>query len=144
MSSFNKTILIGTLGRDPEVKYTPGGTAVCDLSLAINRSWFDKNSNSRKDEVCWVPVTLFGRQAEVASEYLKKGREVLIEGRLKMDEWDDKETGKKMQRLKVIAENMTMLGKKDGEGVQDNRSPADSFYDKPEGGSGFDQDDVPF
>lgn len=142
MASFNKTIVVGTLGRDPEVKYTPGGTAVCDLSLAVNRSWFDKNSNSRKEEVCWVPVTLFGRQAEVASEYLKKGREVLIEGRLKMDEWDDKDTGKKMQRLKVISENMTMLGKKDGEGG-DSRSEADKFYDRPPANSTPDED-VPF
>lgn len=141
MASFNKTIIVGTLGRDPEVKYTPGGTAVCDLSLAVNRSWFDKNSNSRKEEVCWVPVTLFGRQAEVASEYLKKGREVLIEGRLKMDEWDDKDTGKKMQRLKVISESMTMLGGKSEGG--DSRSPAESFYDRPAAG-GVDSDDVPF
>lgn len=141
MASFNKTIIVGTLGRDPEVKYTPGGTAVCDLSLAVNRSWFDKNSNSRKEEVCWVPVTLFGRQAEVSSEYLKKGREVLIEGRLKMDEWDDKDTGKKMQRLKVISESMTMLGCKSEGG--DSRSPADSFYDRPAAG-GVDSDDVPF
>lgn len=144
MASFNKTIIVGTLGRDPDVKYTPGGTAVCDLSLAVNRSWFDKNSNSRKEEVCWVPVTLFGRQAEVASEYLKKGREVLVEGRLKMDEWQDKETGKNVQRLKVISENMTMLGKKDGEGGgQDNRSEAEKFYDRPPA-AGADSDDVPF
>jgi single-strand DNA-binding protein len=110
MASFNKVILIGNLTRDPQVKYTPGGTAVTEIGLAVNRQWFDKQSNSRKEEVTFVDVTLWGRTAEVAGEYLAKGRPVLIEGRLQTDSWDDKETGQKRSKLRVVGENMTMLG----------------------------------
>ncbi|MFH1304610.1 MAG: single-stranded DNA-binding protein [Planctomycetota bacterium] len=110
MASFNKVILVGNLTRDPQVRYTPGGTAVGEIGLAVNRSWFDKGSNSRKEEVTFIDVTLWGRSAEVASEYLAKGRPVLIEGRLQLDQWDDKESGQKRSKLKVIGENMTMLG----------------------------------
>ena len=144
MASFNKVILVGNLTRDPQVRYTPGGAAVAEIGLAVNRSWFDKNSNSRKEETTFVDVTLWGRTAEVASEYLTKGRSVLIEGRLQLDQWDDKESGQKRSKLKVVGENMTMLGKKDGEGGgQDNRSEADKFYDRPPA-AGADSDDVPF
>ncbi len=110
MASFNKVILVGNLTRDPQVRYTPGGSAVAEVGLAVNRSWFDKNSNSRKEETTFVDVTLWGRTAEVASEYLTKGRSVLIEGRLQLDQWDDKESGQKRSKLKVVGENMTMLG----------------------------------
>jgi len=110
MASFNKVILVGNLTRDPQVRYTPGGSAVAEVGLAVNRSWFDKNSNSRKEETTFVDVTLWGRTAEVASEYLTKGRSVLIEGRLHLDQWDDKESGQKRSKLKVVGENMTMLG----------------------------------
>lgn len=115
MASFNKVILVGNLTRDPEVKYTTGGTAVADIGLAVNRTWFDQKSNERKEDVSFIEVTLFGRQAEVAGEYLAKGRSVLIEGRLQMDSWDDKDTGKKRTKLKVVGEQMTMLGGR-GEG----------------------------
>ena len=141
MASFNKVILVGNLTRDPQVRYTPGGSAVAEIGLAVNRSWFDKNSNSRKEETTFVDVTLWGRTAEVASEYLTKGRSVLIEGRLQLDQWDDKESGQKRSKLKVVGENMTMLGKKDDEGT---RSPADSFYDNPDSGQSDQLDDVPF
>ena len=115
MASFNKVILMGNLTRDPEVRYTPSGTAVSEVGLAVNRSWFDKQSNQRKEEVTFVDVTLWGRQAEVAGEYLSKGRGVLIEGRLQLDQWDDKETGQKRSKLRVVGENMTMLpGRGDG------------------------------
>ncbi len=110
MASFNKVIVMGNLTRDPQVKYTPGGTAVTEIGLAVNNTWFDKQSNSRKEEVTFVDVTLWGRTAEIAGEYLAKGRPVLIEGRLKTDSWDDKETGKKRSRMTVVGENMTMLG----------------------------------
>lgn len=143
MASFNKVILVGNLTRDPELRTTPGGASVGEIGLAVNRSWFDKNSNSRKEETTFVDVTLWGRTAEVASEYLTKGRPVLIEGRLQLDQWDDKESGQKRSKLKVVGENMTMLGKKDGEGGQDNRSPADTFYDRTPANSAPD-DDVPF
>jgi len=143
MASFNKVILVGNLTRDPDLRTTPGGASVGEIGLAVNRSWFDKNSNSRKEETTFVDVTLWGRTAEVANEYLTKGRSVLIEGRLQLDQWDDNESGQKRSKLKVVGENMTMLGKKDGEGGQDTRTEAEKFYDKPEGGSGPD-DDVPF
>lgn len=110
MASFNKVILVGNLTRDPEVRYIPSGTAVCELGLAVNRTWFDKQSNSRKEDTTFVDVTLWGRTAEIAGEYLSKGRSVLIEGRLQLDTWDDKETGKKRSKLKVVGEQMTMLG----------------------------------
>ena len=110
MSSFNKVILLGNLTRDPQVRYTPGGTAVAELGLAVNRTWFDQKTNSRRDETTFVDVTLWGRQAEVAGEYLAKGRQVLIEGRLQLDTWDDKETGQKRSKLRVVCENMRMIG----------------------------------
>jgi single-strand DNA-binding protein len=115
MASFNKVILMGNLTRDPEVRYTPSGTAVSDVGLAVNRRWFDKASNQSKEETTFVDVTLWGRTAEVAGEYLSKGRPVLIEGRLQLDSWEDKETGQKRSKLKVVGEQMTMLGTR-GEG----------------------------
>ena len=155
MASFNKVILVGNLTRDPEVKYTSGGTAVTDIGLAVNRYWFDKQSNEKKEETTFVDVTLWGRQAELAGEYLSKGRPVLIEGRLQLDTWDDKTTGQKRSKLRVVGETMQFLGgKPDGGGGRTGggggggqRSappePADAFYDDtpsgpPEGG------DVPF
>ncbi len=141
MARLNRVFLIGNLGQKPDAKFTPGGTAECEISIAVNRSWFDKNANSRKEETTWVPITLFGRTAEVASEYLTKGRSVLIEGRLQLDQWEDKESGQKRIKLKVICENMTMLGGKGG--GEDSRTPAEKFYDKPAGGEPVNED-VPF
>jgi single-strand DNA-binding protein len=115
MASYNKVILIGNLTRDPQVRYTPKGTAVAEIGLAVNRTWFDKASNSRKDETTFVDITLWGREAEVASEYLSKGRPVMIEGRLQLDTWDDKESGQKRSKLRVVCEHMQMLGSR-GEG----------------------------
>ncbi len=112
MASFNKVILIGNLTRDPQVKYTTGGTAVTEIGLAVNRRWLDKQSNQWKDETTFVDVTLWGRTAEIAGEYLAKGRPVLIEGRLQLDTWDDRESGQKRSKLRVVGENMTMLGGK--------------------------------
>jgi len=110
MASFNKVILVGNLTRDPQVRYTPGGTAVAEVGLAVNRTWFDQKSNQRREETTFVDVTLWGRQAEVAGEYLTKGRSVLIEGRLQLDQWEDKDSGQKRSKLRVVGENMTMLG----------------------------------
>ncbi|GIX03253.1 MAG: single-stranded DNA-binding protein [Planctomycetaceae bacterium] len=109
MASFNKVILMGNLTRDPVLKYTPAGTAVTEIGLAINRSWQDRQSNQRREETTFIDVTLWGRQAEIAGEYLKKGRTVLIEGRLQTDSWEDKETKQKRSRVRVVAENMTMI-----------------------------------
>lgn len=109
MASLNRVLLIGNLTRDPEVRYTPKGTAVADIGIAVNRIYSGEDGE-RKEEATFVDVTLWGRQAEVAQEYLKKGRQVFIEGRLQLDTWDDKQTGQKRSRLRVVAENMQMLG----------------------------------
>jgi len=115
MASFNKVILLGNLTRDPEVRYTPKGTAVTDLGLAVNRTYTADNGEKR-EEVTFVDVTFWGRTAEVAGEYLKKGRPVFVEGRLQLDSWDDKTSGQKRTKLKVIGENMQMLGSPRGAG----------------------------
>lgn len=117
MASYNKVLLLGNLTRDPQVRYTPGGTAVAELGLAVNRTWFDKQANQKKEETTFVDVTLWGRQAEVAGEYLSKGRSVFIEGRLQLDQWEDKTSGEKRSKLKVVAEAMQMVGgRNDGGG----------------------------
>jgi single-strand DNA-binding protein len=109
MASFNKVILLGNLTRDPEVRYTPKGSAVCDLGLAVNRAYTLENGEKR-EEVTYVDVVLWARLAEIAGEYLKKGRPVFIEGRLQLDTWDDKQSGQKRSKLRVIGETMQLLG----------------------------------
>lgn len=113
MASFNKVILIGNLTRDPEVRYTPKGSAVCDLGLAVNRAYTLDNGEKR-EEVTFVDVVLWARLAEIAGEYLKKGRPVFIEGRLQLDTWDDKQSGQKRSKLRVIGETMQLLGSRPG------------------------------
>src|SRR5207302_9874365 len=115
MASFNKVILLGNLTRDPEVRYTPKGSAVCDLGIAINRQ-YTLDSGEKREEVTFVDVVLWARLAEIAGEYLKKGRSVFIEGRLQLDTWDDKQSGQKRSKLRVIGENMQMLGSRPGGG----------------------------
>ena len=110
MANFNKVVLVGNLTRDPDVRQTPGGMSVTDLGLAVNRTWTDRNTNQRNEETTFVDVTCWGRTAEIAGEYLSKGRAVLIEGRLKLDEWNDRESGQRRTKLKVVCENMQMLG----------------------------------
>ena len=109
MANLNKVMLIGNLTRDPEVRYTPKGTAVAEIGMAINRFYTGEN-NEKREETTFVDVTLWGRQAEVAGEYLKKGRPVYIEGRLQLDSWEDKQTGQKRNKLKVVAEVLQLLG----------------------------------
>jgi len=115
MASVNRVILIGNLTRDPEVRYTPKGTAVSDIAMAVNRVR-TRDDGNRIEEVTFVDVTLWGRQAEVAGQYLAKGRSVYIEGRLQLDTWDDKATGQKRSRLRVVGENMQFLGGGQGGG----------------------------
>src|SRR5579872_1178580 len=150
MASFNKVILLGNLTRDPQVKYTPSGAAVAEIGLAVNRYWFDKQTNSRREETTFVDVTLWGRDAEVAGEYLAKGRPVLIEGRLQLDTWDDKTTGQKRSKLHVVGERMQMLGSR-GEGGggggggssrSSNAAHAESSSDGPPIGH-FDSESAP-
>ncbi len=109
MANVNKVMLIGNLTRDPEVRYTPKGTAVTDVGMAINRIRTGENGE-RIEETTYVDVTLWGRQAELAGQYLSKGRSVYIEGRLQLDTWDDKTTGQKRSKLRVVGENMQFLG----------------------------------
>jgi single-strand DNA-binding protein len=144
MANLNKVLLLGNVTRDPEVRYTPKGSAVCDLGVAVNRA-YTTDSGEKREEVTFVEVTLWGRTAEVASEYLKKGRPVFIEGRLQMDTWDDKQTGQKRTRLRVVAENMQLLGGRPsgggeptGEGRQTSAPPKKSAPSEP------DEDEIPF
>ena len=109
MASFNKVILLGNLTRDPEVRYTPKGSAVCDLGIALNRVYTTEGGEKR-EEVTYVDVVLWSRLAEIAGEYLKKGRPIFIEGRLQLDTWDDKQSGQKRSKLRVIGETMQLLG----------------------------------
>src|ERR1039457_4294801 len=109
MASFNKVILLGNLTRDPEVRYTPKGSAVCDLGVAVNRQ-YTLDSGEKREEVTFVDVVLWARLAEIAGEYLKKGRPVFIEGRLQMDSWEDKQSGQKRTKLRVVGETMQLLG----------------------------------
>ena len=145
MANLNKVLLLGNVTRDPEVRYTPKGSAVCDLGIAVNRA-YTTDSGEKREEVTFVDVTLWGRTAEVASEYLKKGRPVFIEGRLQMDSWDDKQTGQKRTRLRVVAENMQVLGGRTPGGAADatGASRQTSTPPKPSAPSEPDEDEVPF
>ena len=115
MASINKVILIGNLGRDPEVRYTPNGAAVCNVSVATTRNWKDKNSGDKVEETEWHRVVFYDRLAEIAGEYLKKGRPVYVEGRLKTRKWQDKD-GKDNYTTEIVAEQMQLLGGREGGG----------------------------
>ncbi|MGE5450379.1 MAG: single-stranded DNA-binding protein [Acidobacteriota bacterium] len=115
MASINKVILIGNLGRDPEVRYTPSGAAVCNVSVATTRNWKDKNSGDKVEETEWHRVVFYDRLAEIAGEYLKKGRPVYVEGRLKTRKWQDKD-GKDNYTTEIVAEQMQLLGGREGGG----------------------------
>ncbi|HEY4415289.1 MAG TPA: single-stranded DNA-binding protein [Verrucomicrobiae bacterium] len=109
MASFNKVILMGNLTRDPELRYTPKGTAIAKIGLAVNRVWTNE-AGEKKEEVTFVDVDVFGRTAENVGQYMRKGRPIMIEGRLKLDQWDDKQSGQKRSKLGVIAETVQFLG----------------------------------
>jgi single-strand DNA-binding protein len=147
MASFNKVILLGNLTRDPEVRYTPKGSAVCDLGIAVNRV-YTTDSGEKREEVTYVDVVLWARLAEIAGEYLKKGRPVFIEGRLQMDSWDDKQTGQKRTKLRVVGESMQLLGGRPGgagggaETTGDNRQA--SAPPKAQAPAQPDEDEIPF
>ena len=160
MASINKVILIGNLGRDPEVRYTPSGAAVCNVTVATSRNWKDKNSGEKVEETEWHRVVFYDRLAEIAGEYLKQGRSVYVEGRLKTRKWQDKE-GKDNYTTEIVADNMQMLGSREGMGGGDeggSRSDSSSrpaqrpAANKPaasptsKSSTGFDDmdDDIPF
>jgi single-strand DNA-binding protein len=122
MASVNKVIIVGNLGRDPEVRYTPSGSAVCNVSVATTRNWKNKESGEKQEETEWHRVVFYDRLAEIAGEYLKKGRSVYVEGRLKTRKWQDKE-GKDQYTTEIIAMEMQMLGSREGAsgGASDDR-----------------------
>ena len=154
MSSFNKVMVMGNITRDIEVRYTPKGTAVTDLGVATNRRV--KQGEEWVDEVTFVDVTLWGRTAELAGQYLSKGRPVFIEGRLQMDTWTDSQTGKQRSKLKVVGENMQFLGSGGNQGGGGNSQPPARQQERPappqQGGAATsstdnfddDDDDIPF
>ena len=109
MPSFNKVVLVGNLTKDPELRYTPKGTAVAKFGIGINRTWKNE-AGETKEEATFVDVDAFGRTAEVIGQYLKKGRPILMEGRLRLDQWDDKQTGQKRSKLGVVVEGFQFLG----------------------------------
>jgi single-strand DNA-binding protein len=118
MANYNKVILIGNLTRDPELRFTGKGTAIAKLSLAINRTWRDAASGELKEEATFVDIDAFGKQAETLGKYVKKGSPIMIEGRLRLDTWEDKQTNQKRSRLGVVLENFQFLG--------GNRAPEDA------------------
>lgn len=125
MASFNKVILLGNLTRDPQLKYLPSQTPVVEFGLACNRK-FKSQSGEMREEVAFIECSAFGRQAEVINQYCQKGRPLFVEGRIKYDQWDDKQSGAKRSRLTVVVENFQLLGSGGGAGG-------------PGGGGGYDE-----
>ncbi len=123
MASFNKVILMGNLTRDPELRYTPKGMAIAKFGIAVNRVWTNE-AGEKKEEVTFVDVDVFGRTAENVGQYMRKGRPILVEGRLKLDQWDDKQTGQKRSRLGVVADTVQFLGGAPGGGEGGASAPA--------------------
>ncbi|MEO6785165.1 MAG: single-stranded DNA-binding protein [Chthoniobacteraceae bacterium] len=115
MPNLNKVMLMGNLTRDPEIKYTPKGTAIANFGIAVNRTYTPEGGEKR-EEVTFIDLEAFGRTAEIIGEYFKKGRPIFIEGRLKLDQWDDKTTGKKMSKLRVVVDTFEFLGSREGGG----------------------------
>jgi single-strand DNA-binding protein len=150
----NKVILVGNLGKDPEVRYTSGGQAVASLRIATSRSWTDKQSGQRKEETEWHDVEVWGKQAELCGEYLAKGRQVYVEGRLKTDKWQDKQSGQERYRIKIVADSVRFLSSGGGGQRSAGRPPANDEMGGPP--PGFDEgpgsgghgsgnpDDIPF
>jgi single-strand DNA-binding protein len=152
MASFNKVILAGNLTRDPELRYTPKGTAVARIGLAVSRTWTGEDGQ-KKEEVSFIDIEAWGRQGEVIAQYLKKGRPLLVEGRLKLDTWEDKNTKQKVSKLKVVLESFSFLDSKpsDAGGMPaparsaSSAAPAVAPAGEPlEGDGPPESDDVPF
>jgi single-strand DNA-binding protein len=127
MASYNKVIIAGNLTRDPETRVTPKGTAICQFGLAVNRKW-KNDGGEMQEEVTFIDCEAWGKTAELVQKYLTKGRGVLVDGRLKLDQWDDKTSGQKRSKLKVVAEIVQFLG---GDGDKPASDPSKSPYDKP-------------
>jgi single-strand DNA-binding protein len=122
MASFNKVILLGNLTRDPDVRYTPNGTAVANFSLAVNRKY--KQGEETKEEVSYIDIVVFGKQAESCGQYINKGASVLIDGRLQQRRWDDKDSGAKRSKIEVVAQSVLFMPKKNHSNGHDQGNPA--------------------
>ena len=148
----NKAIIVGNLGRDPEVRYTANGSAVANITVATSESWKDKQSGERQEKTEWHRVVFFGRLAEIAEEYLKKGSQVYIEGSIRTQKWQDKESGQDRYTTEIVARDMQMLGSRGGEasGASDDdyssatRSATASSGGGASGGDADLDDDIPF
>ena len=152
MANFNKVILAGNLTRDPELRYTPKGTAIARIGLAINRNWTSE-TGERKEEVTFVDVDAFGKTAETIGQYFKMGRPILMEGRLRYETWEDKQTNQKRSKLGVVLESFQFMDQRGGEGA--GAAPARSAGASRSSGPAAEpsaesdapppeQDDVPF
>lgn len=152
----NKVILIGNLGRDPEVRSTPSGQPVASFTLATSRRWKDKNGQ-RQEQTEWHQIVVWGKQAEIAGQYLTKGKQIFLEGRLQTRSWDDRQTGEKRYRTEIVCENFQMLGSRGGGGgdFEPGGPPSGGGGSYDEGGFGgsggagggggdLDDDDIPF
>lgn len=130
MASLNKVILIGNLGKDPETRYAPSGDAICNLTLATSETWKDKTTGERREATEWHRVVFFGRIAEVAAQYLRKGSQIYVEGRLQTRKWQDKD-GQDRYTTEIRGDEMKMLGSRQGMGGESTAGAQDAGYDAP-------------
>ena len=156
MASVNKVIIVGNLGRDPETRYLPSGEAVTNISVATTDTWKDKTSGEKKEATEWHRVAFFGKLAEISGEYLKKGSQVYVEGRLRTRKYQDKETGKDRFSTEIIGDRMQMLGSRTGAGEPRGETHGESRAEpgakgeakpagkKPAGKFDDMEDDIPF
>ena len=144
MASVNKVILVGNLGRDPETRYLPDGSAVSNINVATTDAWKDK-AGTKQEKTEWHRVSLFGRLAEIAGEYLKKGSQVYLEGRLQTRKWQDKE-GQDRYTTEIVADRLQMLGGRSSTGAESPPTPHDSKATSSPPTGGYDDftDDIPF
>ncbi|RMH19290.1 MAG: single-stranded DNA-binding protein [Acidobacteria bacterium] len=141
---YNKVLLIGHLGRDPEVRSTPSGQQVANFSLATNRKWRDRDGNLQ-EQTEWHYIVCWGRQAEIAGQYLTRGRQVFVEGRLQTSSWEDRQSGEKRYRTEIICENFQMLGgRPEGAGRSYPAAPAGEVEGAPGPPAEPEDDDIPF
>jgi len=136
MASLNKVLLMGNLTRNPEIRYTPGGSAVCEFGMAVNRRFMQANGQE-KDETCFVDITVWGKQAESSSRFLQKGSSVFVEGRLVYDQWTEKETGNKRSRLRIYAERVQFLDRRDAAPQGGEGDGAPQQYGQPQQQGGY-------
>jgi single-strand DNA-binding protein len=137
MNSFNKVILLGNLTRDPEVRYTPSGTAVASFAIAVNRRY--KQGEETKDEVSYIDIVVFGKTAENCGQYLNKGDAILVEGRLQQRRWDDKDSGQKRSKVEVVAQIVNFMPKRSSQAGQSAKQEQEPVPEPP-----VDEGDIPF